>query len=277
MPETTPEKKPESKPAVPLPVLDPVKVAAAHQQYGEQRKPLPDTEIMKKIWSLPRWKLWSRPMDFRKARFQSLDHCVQFVASESVRSDARWTQYPWFQHSPEHGSESVAAEIDSPDTAIEHTERWVLFQSGQFVHNMAVDRIARLGKRIHVLEILDVITALYEFTARMADRKIFTNHVGIAVELQVVAGRELAWREELDLGRWAQDDDIGIDTTYTPRSCKPADGHWPLRQQLSFTRTLTGKIRQGKISRPYSGNGSDRPRSGVHSYISFGAGSSCSK
>ena len=154
-------------------------------------------------------------MEFRKARFQSLDHCEQFVASANVHSAARWTQYPWFQKSPEHGFESVAAEIDFPDPSIEHTERWVLFQSGQFVHNIALDRVLPLGKRTHVLEILDVLTALYEFTARMADHKILTGHIGIAAELFGVAGRQLAWREELSLNGWSQEDTIGIDNIYT--------------------------------------------------------------
>jgi uncharacterized caspase-like protein len=215
VPESTPEEKPDPNPPVPTPVLDTAKAAAAHQEYGEQRKRLPDTEVMKKIWALPRWRLWSRPMEFRKARFQSLDHCAQFVASANVHSAARWTQYPWFQQSPEHGFESVAAEIDFVEPSVEHTERWVLFQSGQFVHNLALDRVLPLGKRTHVLEILDVITALFEFTARMADRKIFTNHVGIAVELLGVAGRQLAWREELNLDGWAQEDTISIDTICT--------------------------------------------------------------
>ncbi len=213
VPDTAPEEKPEPKPSVPA--LDPAKVAAAHHDYGEQRKRLPDTEVMKKIWGLPRWRLWCRPMEFRKARFQSLDHCEQFVASANVHSAARWTQYPWFQKSPEHGFESVAAEIDFPDPTIEHTERWVLFQSGQFVHNIALDRVLPLGKRTHVLEILDVLTALYEFTARMADHKILTGHIGIAAELLSVAGRQLAWRDELNLNGWSQEDTIGIDNIYT--------------------------------------------------------------
>jgi hypothetical protein len=49
----------------------------------------------------------------------------------------------------------------------------------------------------------------------MADRKIFTNHVGIAVELLGVAGRQLAWREDLDLDGWSQEDTISIDTICT--------------------------------------------------------------
>ena len=100
------------------------------------------------------------------------------------------------------------------DSSVEHTERWVLFQSGQFVHNMALDRVPQLGKRMHVLEILDVITALYEFTARMADQKVFTNHVGVAVELQRVDSRELVWPGEVNIDGWCQEENIGIDTIY---------------------------------------------------------------
>ena len=84
----------------------------------------------------------------------------------------------------------------------------MLFQSGQFVHNTALDRMAPLGKRTHVFEILDVLTALFEFAARMADQKIFTKHVGISVELQDVAGRQLAWDRALD--GWCQEDAIAI-------------------------------------------------------------------
>lgn len=218
-PDTSPEPRssqpdPDSKPPVPVPVpFDISTVAADQQMYWEQRKRLADTEVMTKIWGLPRWKLWTRPMEFRKARFQSLDHCAQFVASAGVRSNARWSQYPWFQKSPEHGYESVAAEVDFGDSTVEHTERWVLFQSGQFVHNMALDRMVPLGKRTHVFEILEVLTALFEFTARMADHKIFTKHVGVCVEVQSIAGQQLAWDRTLD--GWCQEDAIGFDTICT--------------------------------------------------------------
>ena len=215
VPESNPEQKQDSAPPAPVLVLDTAQAEAAHHEYGEQRKRLPDTEVMTKIWGLPRWRLWSRPMEFRKARFKNLDHCAQFVAAENVRSKAMWEQYPWFSTPPEHGFESVAAEVDLTDSGVVHTERWVLFQSGQFVHNRALDRFVQLGNRTHVLEILDVVTAFFEFTARMADRKIFTNHVGITVELLGVAGRELTWPGEPAIDGWSQEDMVGIDQTYT--------------------------------------------------------------
>ncbi len=190
-----------------------IEITAAQKEYREQRKRLPETDVTKKIWTLPHWRIWSRPLDFRKARFQSLDHCAHFVASNTVWSNARWTMYPWFNNPIEHGVESVTAEIDFVERDVEHTERWVLFQSGQFVHNMALDRMPQLGKRTHVLEILDVTTALFEFIARMADKNVFTNHISIAFELISVAGRQLSWGDDLD--GWCQDESIGFDNIYT--------------------------------------------------------------
>jgi hypothetical protein len=209
------EQQPRNDAKTRAPVPDSAQIATAEQEYWEQRKRLPDTDVMKKIWALPRWRIWSRPLEFRKARFQSLDHCAQFVASNTVRSNSRWTMYPWFNTPPEQGFESVAAEIEFVEPTLQHTGRWVLFQSGQFVHNMALDRVRPLGNRTHVLEIVDVTTALFEFIARMEDKKVFTNHVGITFELSGVAGRQLAWRDELNLDGWCQEDSIIIDSTYT--------------------------------------------------------------
>ena len=51
-----------------------------------------------------------------------------------------------------------------------HRERWVLFHSGQFLHDLAMDKGPPLGERIHVLDILDTTTAAFEFMSRMARR-----------------------------------------------------------------------------------------------------------
>jgi hypothetical protein len=141
-------------------------------EYWEQRKRLPDSGMMMKIWAKPRWCIWSRPEHFRKARFRDLDHCAQFVANASVHSSARWTQYPWFSSTPEYGDESVAGEVELDDSEIKHLERWVLFRSGQFVHNLALDDMPVLSGRTHVLEILNIVTAVFEFIGRMADQKL---------------------------------------------------------------------------------------------------------
>jgi hypothetical protein len=203
-------------PHVPTPVV-------TTQEYWDQRKRLPDSELVKKIWQLPRWCIWSRPEEFRKARFRNLDHCAQFVASAGVRSHARWSQYPWFTV-PEQDGESIANGIELVEGSVNHLERWVLFQSSQFVHNMALDQIPQLGDRTHVLEILDTTTAVFEFVGRMADHKIFTNRVAIALDLKNVAGRQLTWPQDIlqmsdrvDGDAWCQEESISIDSYYDAR------------------------------------------------------------
>ena len=191
------------------------------QEYWDQRKRLPESELVKKVWQRPRWCIWSRPEEFRKARFRNLDHCAQFVASNTVRSRARWSHYPWFSITPEQGDESIASGIEIIEGSIKHVERWFLFQSGQFVHHMALDQISQLGDRTHVLEILDTTTAVFEFVGRMADRKIFTERVGIGLEIKDVAGRQLTWPQDIlqisnrvDDDSWCQEESFSIDSSY---------------------------------------------------------------
>ena len=145
---------------------------------------------------------------------------MQFVASAGVRSNARWSQYPWFTI-PEQDTESIANGIEIADGSVKHLEHWVLFQSGQFIHNVALDQIPQLGNHIHVLEILDTTTAVFEFVGRMADQKIFTDRVAIAFELKNVEGRQLTWPQDIlrisdrvDDNAWCQDETIVIDSYY---------------------------------------------------------------
>jgi hypothetical protein len=156
------------------------------------------------------------------ARFRNLDHCAQFVASASVRSRSRWSQYPWFSTTPEQEERAIANGIEITEGTIKHFERWVLFQSGQFVHNMALDEIPQLDDRTHVLEILDTTTAVFEFVGRMVYRKIFTDRVAIAFELQRVSGRQLTWPQDIlhlsdrvDANSWCQEEVINTDRFYS--------------------------------------------------------------
>jgi hypothetical protein len=215
----------EEKPGIPVPVPVPVAfkrpaVVITPQEYWDQRKKLPDSELVKKIWQMPRWCIWSRPEEFRKARFRNLDHCAQFVASASVRSHAVWSQYPWFVATPEQGDEWIAYGIEITDAAVNHFERWFLFQSGQFVHHMALDKVPVLGDRTHVLEILDTTTAVFEFVGRMADREIFKDRVAIAFELKDIGGRQLTWPQDswrsnrVGDNTWCQEESILIDGSY---------------------------------------------------------------
>lgn len=99
----------------------------------------------------------------QKARFRDLEHCLQFMISSYVRVQG-WFPYPWFsQDALQTGNEWLAGEIDMSDPGrVSRVKRWVLFRSAQFVHNRAFDEIPQLGNRVHVLEILDTVTAAFD-------------------------------------------------------------------------------------------------------------------
>lgn len=196
-----------------IPVSDPI-------EYVEQRKRLADTAIMTKIWSGPRWCIWIRPAELRKARFQNLDQCRQFMLSSYVLVQG-WYPYPWFSaDSLETGNEWLAGEIDQ---AV-RTERWVLFRNGQFVHNRALDKIPDLGDRVHVLEILDTVTGAFEFAARMAERGLLSPKAAITVDLIGVDGRSLTWPQDrlgdanaIPANSWCQEDSVRVQMLLDPK------------------------------------------------------------
>lgn len=167
-------------------------------QYLTQRKKLPDTDLMKAIWSKPRWRIWVRPTRFRKARFQNVDHCRSFMLSSSVGIQS-WFAYPGIpSQGLETGEEWVAGEVHHHEPGrLTRMERWALFRSGQFVHNRSLEEIPQLGERMHVLEVLDTATAVFEFAARMAKQGILSPEASITLELQSVDGRELTWPQNL--------------------------------------------------------------------------------
>jgi hypothetical protein len=173
-------------------------VASEPPEFFEQRRKLPDTEILKKVWSKPRWRIAIRPTEFKRARFRDVEQCREFVMSSYVRVQG-WFPYPWFVVDKlETGTEWIAGEIEKcEDGRISHFEHWVLFRSGLFAHNLAFDEIPQHGKKIHVFEILDTTTAAFEFAARMAGRSVLSPEAVVCFELHKLDGRELVWPKDI--------------------------------------------------------------------------------
>ncbi len=191
-------------------------------EYAHQRKQLPDTEIMERIWALPRWRIWICAMQFKTARFRDLEHCRSFMQHAPVTIHS-WYPYPWVASAEiQTGNEWIAGEIDQIDGRVHHLQRWVLFRSGQFVHNWALDDIPARGNRVHVLRILDATTAVLEFAARMAQERVLAPQAALSIELHGIAGRTLTWPQDVT-GRddaapynaWAQDNAIGTHRVVT--------------------------------------------------------------
>ena len=191
---------------------------AEQSEYWDQRKKLPETDVLRKIWSKPHWRIWIRPMQFRKARFRSVQQCRDFIASSYIQVRG-WFPYPWFSpESLESSDEWLSGEIDWSERGATRVERWSLFRSAQFVHNRAFDKIPQLGERVHVIEILDSVTGAFELAARMARQGFLSPQTGIRVEMYRVDGLRLTWPQDM-LGdidavaanSWCQDEDISIE------------------------------------------------------------------
>jgi hypothetical protein len=98
----------------------------------------------------------------------------------------------------------------------------VLFRSGQFVHNLALDEMPVFSGRTHVLEILNMATAVFEFIGRMADQKLISDGTAIGFEFQRVEGWQLTWPQDVsqisdavDRNSWCQDESFAIDSPYS--------------------------------------------------------------
>ena len=196
------------------------------RKFVEQLKTLPDTTVMKRIWSKPRWRIWIRPTEFKKARFQDLEACRDFVRFNAVRGGA-FPYPPSSANLVATGDEWIAYELDASGVEISRMDRWCLFRSGQFVDNRAFDEIVRLGGRIHVFEILDTITGAFEFAAKMTDAGLFSPRVAITLDLHGVDGRQLTWprdqlgyRDAIPPRCWCQDDHIAVEKLLLPQELK---------------------------------------------------------
>lgn len=183
-------------------------------EYLEQRRRLPETTLLEKIWSKPFWKIWIRPTEFKPARFRSVEMCEQFILGSEIIVSG-WYSFPSFDPKKfEMGKDSISAEIEhAENNRIWRAERWTLFQSAQFIMNRSFDQIPQLGERIHVLEILDTVTAAIEFAARMAEQRVLSRNAAITFSLRSVAGRLLTWPQDTYTNAvprecWAQDDTI---------------------------------------------------------------------
>ena len=198
-------------------------------EFVEQLKALPETEILRKIWSRGRWRVWIRPTVFEKARFQNLANARVFMLNSAVNSEG-W-QYPFANNeSIQDAEESLGSEVDFPP----FVERWNLFRSGQFVWNFGFAEeyigttawptyahfIPGKGKRyLSILRTLKIVTCIYEFASRMAAQHLLDPSASIGIELHGVDGRELSYmspQRRLDEHYWCRKESIRIEQSRNP-------------------------------------------------------------
>jgi hypothetical protein len=201
------------------PALTAAQEAPDPDQYWQQRKLLGDTAVFNKIKGQARWCIWIRPVVFKRARFQSMDQCERFM--ESLGNRFGPSRYPRFRAaSLERDKEWIGCEVEENGNTYSHLERWVLFRSGQFVWNLALEHQTALGDRTHVLEVLDRATAAFEVAGFMAKEGFVSGSVRVTFDLFGVDGRRLTWPQDAigDIDAvgpncWSEDDRIQVTRT----------------------------------------------------------------
>jgi hypothetical protein len=63
-------------------------------------------------------------------------------------------------------------------------ESWALFRSGQFLHSRSIRRRPELDNKLHFLEILRIVSQVFEFSARMAREEVLSSEVEIGITLK---------------------------------------------------------------------------------------------
>jgi len=183
-------------------------------EYWQQRKLLGPTPVLDKIQRRPRWCIWVRPAEFKRARFRDLEQCTDFMRSVASLGSLRYPSLS--ENRLEKGHDWIACETEDNGKFHSYLERWVLFRSSQLVQNLALDQQAQLGERTHVLEILDRVTAAYECLSAMVKEGTLSDKGALSFSFYGVDGRQLTWPKDNPgyqnhVGsNWSQDDNFEI-------------------------------------------------------------------
>jgi hypothetical protein len=196
------------------------------QRFFEQRRQLAETATIKKIFSKPRWQISICPTEFMEARFQDLSHCEHFIEHNAPRS-RRFADCPCVNRNAierDPNGEWIAGEVDhAPDPPWSNLERWVLFRSGLFLHNRALVEHERLGNNLHHLEVIRLVTQVFQLAARMARDGVLSPEGVIRIQLHNVAGRGLLV-PDVSGSFWAQEKEITVERIVTPPELEARDG-----------------------------------------------------
>jgi hypothetical protein len=138
-------------------------------------------------------------------------------------------RYPIVDDSPyEEGADWIAGAANN-SVFIEY---WRLYQSGQFIHHLALreDHMGRLGlfhpqffvpregkRYLAVTASVCMVTDIVEFAARLAYKGILVSSAIVGIELHSMAGRQLAYMapgRRLPGSFWFKDDIVHLEGVY---------------------------------------------------------------
>jgi hypothetical protein len=156
------------------------------QQQGYLMHP-----IMVKIQSKGYWKVVIRPSIFEKERIE-LSDCKTLVRDNRIR--LRGWAYPHYdlRIEPSSGLDYVEQFSDWES----QTEGWRIYQSGQFIHYMALwedwEDLIPESRILSVISTVYSLTEIYEFASRLAAKGVLGDSCEIQITLCNTMNRRLA-------------------------------------------------------------------------------------
>lgn len=188
----------------------------ARERFFEQRRDLPQTDIIKRIWQGPHWRILIRPTDFLEHQFRDVSHVKHFIQHAAVKTK-NW-DYPFVGKATieldEQGA-CVAGELDLTEAKPGLLERWVLFRSGQFVHSRMIQELPGYQNELHYLQVLRLMTEVFEFAKRMASEGVLVPTSVVKVSVRKAGGLGLLVPDSFDVGKtsalWCRSDAIDVE------------------------------------------------------------------
>jgi len=165
-------------------------------------------DVLKKIKSLGYWEIVFRPTVFDKERISPLPLCSKLVQEASI--NLRGWDYP---HIDKNGHKSKNDHIESFTDWEGYVELWRMYQSGQFVHYLALreDRYEereffsdprlnniRPGSILSIVGLIYQMTELFEFFKRLAGSGFYYEGADVQIGLKNTKNRKI---EILEPGR----------------------------------------------------------------------------
>ncbi len=183
------------------------------------------TGVLDKIRTRGYWEVIIRPAVFIEDRIKTLAECKEIIRNLSVQW--RGWDYPHYDYNKPPSNRTD--HIEQPFDWENHLEFWRYYQSGQFIHLLAMwedweeqRTWSRLdiepGVALSVLGTLFSFTEIYEFASRLAAKGLSGDTCKISIALHNTKDRKL---EMFHASRWLRPDHKS-DLQFIPtRSEKP--------------------------------------------------------
>ena len=170
------------------------------KKFAEELTLRDSDDVLRKIHSRGYWRIILRPTLYKSDRIASFAECKRKI-KESVLELTGWS-YPYFA---ENELKTIKNWVECSVCFKHLIEHWRFYRSGQFYHVVALFEDWILDKppegiygpktptkRVLSVEVpTQLLTMIFEFAARLAQKEVFGNEVTITIELNDMENRHL--------------------------------------------------------------------------------------